>query len=237
MKRDRIQKIASLMIAAMVMTAVFVADIGTAYGGDGYRFSMPRTIYHGKYHSESYAVYACKDIRGTYINVMWARSSDPSILKIEKSEYIANGVPGVNYVCVPQKSGKVKLTAKFKDEDGKVRKISRSIRVMKYPSFIKSLKVNGKKINLKQEVTYCNVKSKKVKNTIRFSLKKGWKKTTATGCYRKSNGDQVKISKKELKKILKGKEFSFPKKYKSMYVFVLLEKGEDFLDYQINIER
>ena len=61
--------------------------------------------------------------------------------------------------------------------------------------------------------------------------------TTVSGSYCKKKGTQTEIPKSECKRMLKGQSFKFPKKYKRMYMFFRLEKGEDYLDYLVEIRR
>lgn len=232
-RRRTLSLLLSLVIAFVFMPALAFAEDGTEEATEkvSYTFSTPRTLYKNRYFSEEWALYATRTGEDDFIHVTYAKSSNPKVLKVKK-DY--DGL----YNLVPKKSGKVTITATFKDpETGSKQTIKRVFYVRKYPVFIKSLRLNGKKMNLKTDVNSSSLTTKKTSVRVQFALKNGWKKTNAVGYYYKKNGKKVEIPKKEIAKMMKGKKFKFPKKYKSMYVSVGLQKGEDYLSYFVEFER
>ena len=207
--RTVMQRIITYIIALAAVACIFASVTVTTHAEGQYKLTIPKTIYHNRYFSESWAVYVGNKATGNEsIYPTKVKSSNPKVLKI------------VN------------------DENGISRTIQRTTYVKKYPTFIKSLKINGKKMPVKTDVNASTVISKKSKAKIKFTLTKGWKITGAFGQYcPKGKKDNVLIPATELNKIMKGKTFSFPKKYKRMYVFVEMKKGDDYLDYCVEIKR
>ncbi len=218
----------------MVAFAFLTADANTSVE---YKIDIPKTLYHNKNFDESPVLWAVPvngnfDENGVYIDdqaAITAKSSNPKVIKLVKNDGL--------YEMILKKSGKSRITMTFKDEEGNTRTLSKVFRVIKYPNFIKSLHISGKKMNIKEDIKASEIYTKKTKATVKFVLKNGWKKTEITGRYCKKNGNQVKIPDAELKRALKGKSFKFPKKYKKMYMFIKLEKGDDYLDYLVEINR
>ena len=203
-----------------------------------YKIGIPTTLYHSKVFDQSPVLWAVPvngnfDENGFYIHdqsAIKAKSSNPKVIKVVKDQGL--------YMLILKKSGKSRITMTFKDEEGNKRTLSKVFRVIKYPDFIKSLRINGKKINIKEDPTWTYIYNyKKTKARIKFALKNRWKMTTVSGNYCKKNGRQIEIPKVELNRMLKGQSFKFPKKYKRMYMFFRLEKGDDYLEYQVEINR
>ena len=237
--RTVMQRIITYIIALAAVACIFASVTVTTHAEGQYKLTIPKTIYHNRYFSESWAVYVGNKATGNEsIYPTKVKSSNPKVLKIAKGEVWSNRVSQLDYSVEPKKSGKVVLTVTFNDENGISRTIQRTTYVKKYPTFIKSLKINGKKMPVKTDVNASTVISKKSKAKIKFTLTKGWKITGAFGQYcPKGKKDNVLIPATELNKIMKGKTFSFPKKYKRMYVFVEMKKGDDYLDYCVEIKR
>ena len=227
----------------LVLVFVFAAPVltftsGRAYAKETYRFNLPKTIYT----DSGWPVYVCKDLDGETIYPIKVTTSNKKVLKVLKTEIgvTEGGEERIikTFDLEPKKPGKATIKATFRDENGNKKTIKRTIRVREYPVCIKRLTVNGKKLNLKkQEGTTASVESGKTRQTIKFVMKDGWSKVTVYGVYVKKNGDNVQLTKKQLNRIKNGKSISFPKKYKELFVEFHSEKGEDYIDYSVEILR
>lgn len=235
MKALNIKRKLTLIIAAFVMAtafAVFPADTHASSATE-FKFDIPKSLYISKYYGETIAIWLTPvngryNEEGTYVDdqkAITAKSSKPKVIKVVKDQG--------RCVMIPKKKGKSRITVTFKDENGATRTLSKVFIVRTYPSFIKSLRVNGKKANFKRDINRTECFTKKTKVKIKFALKKGWKRTEISGYYIKRNGDKIEMPEKELKKALKGKTFKFPKKYRKMNVTTRIQKGEDYLDYEV----
>lgn len=239
MKTLSLRRCIGFVLAAFVMVIAFALFSTDTYAAVSYKIDVPATQYHSKTFDESHVVWIkidqpYYDDEGHYIEdiaPIKAKSSNPKVIKVVNN--------GGDYEMILKKSGKARITATFKDKDGNKRTISKLFRVKKYPTFIKSLRVNGKKMNLKEDMFNSEVYTTKKKTTARINLtlKKGYKKNDILGYYLTKGGRQIEMPESELKKVLRGKKFKFPKKYKSMYVSIEIGKTGDYRSYLIDIKR
>jgi hypothetical protein len=148
------------------------------------------------------------------------------------------GKEGESRLLSANKTGKSKITVKFKNKSGKTVTKTTTVYVKKYPIFMKQLKFNGKKINLKKHKSYLeryNCKSNNVK--IDLNLKKGWKIIEVGGYYIDEQTAKASDAKITKAMVLKGKSISFPKKYEYMGVYLSVKKGNTVVPYAFSISR
>ena len=150
------------------------------------------------------------------------KSSKPSVIQATKT---GSGIYDTN--LTPLKVGKSKITVTYK-LNGEKKKISAYYTVKKYPSPYSYIKVNGKKIDIKNHKYYFDInKYTKTSAKIEIKLKKGWKIRDAYGY--DGNGKNEFTPKN-------GKSFKI-KKGKNAYVFFNVQKGNDVLQYGIRFYR
>ena len=161
-------------------------------------------------------------------------SGNTGVLSIEKEVY--DGV--TEYRGLGVAPGTAQVTVNFTTPSGQTKSLTKNIVVKAYPKEIKSLKVNGKKVNTNKNKFFYSKKVSKSKGSvkIKMALQKGWK---ITGIYadRSKTGKsfkQFKVSKSALKK---GKAIKFSKKYKYMYVSVSMQKGNETIWYSFDFYR
>lgn len=150
------------------------------------------------------------------IEVVDVVSSKPSVLK---------PVSNKNFEKVKlqaKKAGKSKVTLIYKI-DGRSYSVSTTCTVVNYP--LKSVKLNGKAINLSKNYHGYYVKSfKKGNATVKFAPAKGWK---VVKTYYYKSGDKVKTVKN-------GASVSTPSN-KYVYVAATLKKGKVSFSYFVNL--
>lgn len=162
------------------------------------------------------------------------KSSSSSIIKV-----ISHGSGSDKwYEIEPLKTGKAKLTVKFRTDSGKSKTLKKTLTVKKYPKQIKSLKVNGKKIDTgKNKYEYSKAGYTKTSAAIKMSVKDGWTIYSVTGTLYDSKAKKSKDIKNVKKKITKGKEISFPKEYDNLNVYINMSKDDLFISYYVNLNR
>ena len=234
MKNSTFRKFASMLLSAFVafsLIAVTTNEVkALSYEMD------PDSVYVG----EKVDV-VVKDSNGNsyaYSDIKSVKSSKPKVLKAT----ITREYGGRDYVLKGIKAGKAKITIKLKDENGETKEIVKTVKVKPYPGFFKSLKINDKKVDTQKYKYYYTVKNyKKTSAIIKFTLRNGWKKYGDTPALCSKSGDFDKdmtyLPLKEYKKLIKGKEFTFPKKYKLLRVTYVLTKGGRNVEYVIDFKR
>lgn len=166
-----------------------------------------------------------------YATITDVKSGKKSVLTVKKSTFKdEKGKKQVYYWLDAKKVGKATITVKYKDASGKTGTLKKTITVKKYPNQIKSLKVNGKAVEVSENKYFLDSKTGKTSVKIKMALKKGWKiKNVEAYAYTK-NYTEKKISATK-KAISKGSAISFPKKYKELHVTVNMSKGKDVVSY------
>jgi putative transposon-encoded protein len=181
-------------------------------------------------------VYDKNSVFGVEGKVKSVKSSKSSVLKVQKVPvYYDNGKKATQYYVDARKTGKAKLTIKFTDPKGKSHTLKKTITVKKYPNEIKSLKVNGKKVNVKKNKYFFTKKTSSTSVKVKMALKSGWKiKSVESWKYKKSgNATNIKVTKKMVQN---GSKISFPKKYKGLEVYVTMAKGSDTITYSVSFQ-
>ena len=153
-----------------------------------------------------------------YSRLVSIKSSDPDILSVKKGPNL------FNCTFKAKKAGKCKVTVVV-DINGVEHSFSGNYTVKKYPKAITSLKVAGKKVDLKKNRFSATVKVKKDKTKVEYKIAKGWKVKSCTFY------DQNTAMTKKLKS---GK--NVPTKNNN-YVSFELTKGSDTFTYYIALNR
>ena len=163
--------------------------------------------------------------------------SDSSMVSIKANTWEDNGEVYKYYDIKAKKAGKVTLTVNYTTPDGTKVKQDALIRIKKYPNPIKSLKVSGKTVKVsKNKYFYSKGKYKSTKAAVKVALKSGWKITDVRAYWYTKSGKEkkVKITKKML---TKGTAIKFPKKYASINIGFTMMKGDDWIDYNVDLYR
>ncbi len=180
--------LAFVLLTAASATVTFAASKGPVK-------MKPRTLWLND------EVYRGPDYKTSYgdCKLLSIKSSKPGVIRAEKDSEYDDLYSGT---LMPVKLGKSKITVKYKYQ-GKTYTTSAVCTVKKYPNPFKFIKVNGKKINLKDNLFSYNVDHfKKTRVKVQYSLSKGWKVTRAY-TYGKNyslvsvkNGSTVKVPKR-----------------------------------------
>ena len=160
-------------------------------------------------------------------------SSDPSICQFHRESanyWTAKGL----------KPGTVTLTVNYTHK-GKQGTMSAALKILAVPTMFKSLKVNGKKVNVSKHAFGFNKKAKKAKSVkVKAKPAPGWqvKKVYVYGFKnaKQAKGYKLKGSKAQ---VTKGKKISFPKKYKYLLVTMKMvnKTTHETVYYQVQFYR
>jgi len=144
------------------------------------------------------------------------KSINTKVLKAKKT-----GKEMYEHYLEPVKSGKAKITVKYK-YNGKKYTVTKKVTVKKYPDAIKSIKVNGKSVNLDKKAyrfDYDVEKYKKTSAKVKIKAASGWKISNAYMISAKGDTDKFKELKPSVFK--KGTSISIKKGYDA-YMFITL---------------
>ncbi len=202
--RRSLSLLLGLLVALGMTSTVFAVD---AQKGDVV-FFVDGEAYLG--FSDAYAgVYSESDDDAFLTSVTSSNTNVATVYK-KDGEYYVKGVA----------LGKVTITGNYTYK-GQTGSISVPLEVKQVPVFFKSLKVNGKSVNLAQFPFGMNQKTKKASVKIKAPVAPGWKVQKVTARAYKGmkdyKGTKVKVTKKMIKK---GKKIKFAKKYSNLIVFV-----------------
>ena len=142
------------------------------------------------------------------------------------------------FFAYAKKPGTSVIKVTFKNENGKKQTLKTTLRVKKYPEPIKRLKVNGKSVKLSENKYGFAGKCSKSTVKVKMAPKSGWVITNVYGHYYDKNWD-MKTANINVDQIKKGSVIKFPKKYKSMDIYICLRnrKNGDSLEYGIDFNR
>ena len=229
--KGRIKRSISLVLSTVIAFSMFVAGTCVASAAnDDWKlgcYGLEGDFWTGY----SGSLYLYSDDVEYNEDIISAKSSNTKVAKITKEIDVDTYL----YFLECKKAGKTTITVKFRTPDGD-KTLKKTITVKKYPNEFKSLKVNGKKVNIKKNKFYYNCTTSKKTVSIKGVLKKGWKirKIEAKRYDKYANESNVKITKKM---ITKGSSIKFPKKYQELYVNVYLYKGKSKINYEMIIGR
>ena len=208
MKRNVFRRSLSLLLGLLValgMTSTVFA--GEAKRGD-ILFFVDGDVYQG--FGEAYTG-AFNEETGDDITLTSVTSSNPNVAKVfpRDGAYIIKGIA----------PGTVTITGNYTYR-GQTGSLSVPLTVKKVPVMFKSLKVNGKKVNLTKNPFGIFKKTRKATSVkIKAKTAPGWKIKSVSAYAAKSTktakGYKVKVTKKMIKS---GKKIKFAKKYKNMIV-------------------
>ncbi|RAP43459.1 MAG: hypothetical protein BZ136_09625 [Methanosphaera sp. rholeuAM74] len=232
MKNKQFRKKLSLLIALMMALSMFCISFTFVCAESGIEeariketsdyINIPGVMWKGE--SRHISVSSSS---GKMAEITKIQSSDTSVVKKVK------GIDSLKAL----KKGKVFITVNYKFSKKETGTRTVPVQVKAYPNNIKSLTVNGKSVTIKKhKFSYTDGKYKKTSLKIKMALKDGWKISDVWGFIsRKGKSNQIKISKATIQK---GGKISFPKKYTSMYITVVMKnnKGEQFI-YDFNLYR
>lgn len=160
-------------------------------------------------------------------------TSNKDILSVEEEDY--DGVK--DFYVVPVSAGTADVYISF---DGKYGSgsLTKEVTVKPYPNQIKSLKVNGKKVNTDKNRYYYEKKYKGTKAKVKVALKSGWKITDAWCYMYKKDWKGEKRVNVTAKKLKNGSAIKFPKKYKHLNMgFTMENEAGEFIHYSMYIYR
>lgn len=184
---------------------------------------LAKATYFVGYPKVSTVRYSVLNGEASKIEIVSVKSSKPGVLKATKSNDL------FNIKLQAKKAGKSKLTIKYNYE-GKTYTTSAQCTVSKqYP--LKSVSVNGKKVNLKKNcLSYFPSKYKKGKAKVKVTAAKGWKVKSLQYC-----NDLISSSAKT-KKIKNGASVK-TENGKISEVIVTLKKGKQTFTYRLYFDR
>ncbi len=223
--RKQFSKIMAALLAVLVAFSMVIIDTETASAKSSWDVYLNNYAFVGQQET----VYAGNgDDSATVTSV---KSGNSKIIKVKKSKF-----EGVTYYDLKyKKTGKTKVTVKFKTPSGEVFTKTKTIKVLKYPNHIKSIKINGKSVNVKKNKYYFDKKVKGTSVNIKMATKNGWKISYADiNMSGKNNEKEVKNSKSKIKK---GTTIKFPKGYDYLSAWVEMSKGNKYITYQVFLYR
>ena len=109
------------------------------------------------------------------------------------------------------KAGKSKITVRYKLKSGKVKSVSATLAVTKYPNAIKSIRLNGKKLPIRpaENIEYQQHGYSKTATTLKVTANTGWKVEKIT-LYLDRNRETIKeldITKKNGKSVKTARSY------------------------------
>ena len=232
MDRKQFRKPLSLMIALMMVLSMFCMSFTFVCAESGIEeagiketsdyINVPDLMWKGE--SRHISVSSSS---GKMAEITEVKSSDTSVIKkVKKIDSLKALKKGKAYVTVNYKYSKIETGSR-----------TVLVKVKDYPNHIKSLAVNGKSVTIKKhKFSYTDGEYKKTSFKAKMALNKGWKISDVWGFLsKKGKSSQIKISKATIKN---GGKISFPKKYTSMYITVVMKnsKGEQ-ITYDFNLYR
>ena len=231
MRKFNFRKILSLALAAFVAFGTFaVGAVGVNAETENWGIDGEDSFWAGS--TSWFNVYdSGNDTPGTITS---ATSSNNKVFSIQKETFGGN----TDFFMKGVGAGTAVLTVNFTTPSGETKTLTKSVLVKKYPKEIKSLKVNGKKVNTSKYKFYYNKKisKSKTKVNVKMALKKGWKIIGVTAERTKDRKTWKKFTVKK-SALTKGKPIKFGKKYKDMYIYIELKKGNDIIWYSLDFYR
>ena len=227
----KINRITSFMLAVFVAFSMIIASTASSYAVGDWHFYLDGegTVFVGQF--IGYGLW--KDGSDQEATVKSINSSNPKVIKVRKYTYEGR----TYYDLIAKKPGTAKLTFKYRLPGGKNRTYKKKLKVLAYPNMIGSLKVNGKKVKISGEQRYYYfTKYKKTSATINLKLRDGWEVEEVYANYYKANTSKTQRI-KGAEKLISGSKISFPKKWDGMNFSIQMKKGNERINYNVNIWR
>ena len=167
-------------------------------------------------------------------------SSDPAVIKVIREGRKSNIE---SYWLLPKKAGKATITVKYKTKSGKAKVLKLTRKVKPCPKVFKSMKVNGKTVDLSKNKTFYRAKYTKVSPKIKLELNGDWQIVEKYGglVKFKKNGDfskQKDFTVQARRTLFEGKALSFPKTWDSFTLTIGLENDDgEVFRYNIDLYR
>ena len=231
MKKNYFKKLLSLMLTLVAAAGMLVFSAMPSHAADGWKVWTNETMFAG---TTGYLVVTNGSNEKAAITGV--TSNKPGVVSILETPYEDEGVKLVRFDPVAKKKGKAKLKVSFTTPAGEAKTGTVKITVKKYPKQIKSLKINGEKIDVKANKLRLDKAITGNSALIKFKLKKGWKISSVRGNYWLADGSEAKIGKVK-KLIKKGKKIRFPEEYTGMYINVEMKKDNSYINYVLNLHR
>lgn len=229
MKRNILRRSLSLILTLLVALGMTCTVFASEQEKDGAMLSVTDKAYVG----EIVEVFMFDSYDGADPVINGVVSSDPSICQFSKESantWIGKGL----------KPGTVTVTVNYTHK-GASGTMSSALTIMPVPKVFKSLKVNGKKVDVSKHAFGINKKAKKAKSVkIKAKPASGWqvKKVYVYGfkSAKQAKGYKLKGTKAQVKK---GKKISFPKKYKYLLVTMKMvnKTTHETVYYQVQFYR
>ncbi len=172
--------------------------------------------------------------------VISVTSSNPKVIKVKREGSKSNIN---NYWLLPKKAGKATITVKYKTNTGKEKTDKLIRRVKPCPEVFKSMKVNGKTVDLSEHKVDYDAKYTGTKPKVKLELNDDWQIIEKYGWLSQfdKNGNWLKDKEfkvKARKTLYTGKALSFPKKWDSFGLNLVLENDDgDQYVYRIMLNR
>ena len=226
--KNVMKRFASTMLVLVVAFGLVFSSVGEVKAASSDYIALPSVMWVGDPISYSVGVYNMNSSKEYTIKKV---TSSSTAVKVKKEKYDNK----TYWFAYGKRAGTATVKITYK-KNGKIKKISQKIKVKKYPNQIKSLKVNGKKINISKNKFEYTKRYKGTSPKIKLALKSGWKITYIDGQYYKK--DTMKSFKVKKSQITKGSKISFPKKYDSMIVWIYMQnKKGDSIKYDVVLYR
>lgn len=234
MHKKNLTRLVSAMLAVVVALGLICFDTSAVSAASSWDINFPEKMWVGE---DPYWVGLWKENNEGIATAV--SSSKSSVVAVKKEKYRdEKGKTQTAFYVKPESVGTAKITIKFKTKSGKKLSTSRTVSVKKYPNHIKSLKVDGKTVNVsKNKYLYLKGKFKKDKVKINMKLKDGWKIVDVWGnCWDMDSGkiQEIKNAKSLLKK---GSAIKFPKKYSDFELMIGMSKGDYYISYHVRLSR
>ena len=227
-------RITSMMLVLCLVLGMTAFGSGKAYAAEKWTLDVGTKVWAGDYTG----VFVVDDnaddwVTATITNITL---SDPEKLEVQTAEFEENGELVTSYLLYGKKSGTSTITVDYTTPGGETGTLSKTIKVLKYPYQIKSLKVNGTKVKVSKHKYDYSKKTSKTKVKVKMALKKGWKidYVQARRTKKSGKGTWAKVTKKM---ITNGSSISFPKKYAEMNVLIVMKKGSNYITYNVYFHR
>ena len=235
MKRSRLQKIASLLLAAVVAFGTFATCTTSTFAASKWVVDVTSPMYVDCYGG----VYVFNSSTYKDAKILKVTSSNSKVVKVNKEKF-DDGT--VQFSLLGKKKGKAKIKVTYKTTKGHKVTKTKTVKVKPYPDMIKSLKINGTSITTsakKNAYMYHKEGFKKTKVDIKVVPADGWVIDYVYGYsykYDPWKSNELKLT----KSMVKGKKsITFSSKLDELDIHVNLKKKSDdsSVDYNIDLMR
>lgn len=238
MTKKNFSRVTSLLLTVAAVFCMVCFNPGEADAAGRYQLAMNDVVWIGE--DPSISIYDVKAKEGSSeVKIYSVKSSDSSVAAPVKQTYKdIDGKTHKFYIMKTKKPGVVKITISYRTVKGKKASMKKKVSVKAYPNEIRSLRVNGKKINLNKAGNryFISRKCKTTKPRVKLKVAKGWKLDYLRAyAYGNSGEKKVKLTKKMLRS---GKTIKFQKRYKNLFIDLSFRNADgDLIYYTVNLYR